>query len=240
MIGISKLYCGTIEASDPLRYGRKAKRLPSHLLQFSEDKKPVVVWNVTKACNLRCIHCYAKAEPGPAPDELTTEEGFALLEDLAKFGCPVVLFSGGEPLVRPDILDLISRAVSLGMRAVLSTNGILIDRPLAKELKKLGLSYVGISLDGIGEVHDRFRGVKGCFEKVLSAIENCQAEGLKVGLRFTMYKFNAGEIPKVFDLVEELRIPRICFYHLVYAGRGSKLVEQDLTRRNPLLGGLYN
>jgi 12,18-didecarboxysiroheme deacetylase len=229
MIGISKLYCGTVEASDPLRYGRRAKDLPSHLLQFSEDKKPVVVWNVTKACNLRCIHCYASADNRPAENELTTEEGFRLLEDLAQFGCPVVLFSGGEPLVRPDIFDLIAYAVRLGLRAVLSTNGTLIDHALAKELKKFGLSYVGISLDGIGEVHDRFRGSKGCFEKVIQAIENCKREGLKVGLRFTINKFNAEEIPKVFDFVEEMKIPRICFYHLVYAGRGTKLMEYDLS-----------
>jgi 12,18-didecarboxysiroheme deacetylase len=229
MIGISKLYCGTVEASDPLRYGRRAKDLPSHLLQFSADKKPVVVWNVTKACNLRCIHCYASADNKPAENELTTEEGFRLLEDLAQFGCPVVLFSGGEPLVRPDIFDLIAYAVRLGLRAVLSTNGTLIDHALAKELKKLGLSYVGISLDGIGEVHDRFRASKGCFEKVIQAIENCQREGLKVGLRFTINKFNAEEIPKVFDFVEEMKIPRICFYHLVYAGRGTKLMEYDLS-----------
>ena len=229
MIGISKLYCGTVEASDPLRYGRRAKDLPSHLLQFSADKKPVVVWNVTKACNLRCIHCYASADNKPAENELTTEEGFRLLEDLAQFGCPVVLFSGGEPLVRPDIFDLIAYAVQLGLRAVLSTNGTLIDHALAKELKKFGLSYVGISLDGIGEVHDRFRASKGCFEKVIQAIENCQREGLKVGLRFTINKFNAEEIPKVFDFVEEMKIPRICFYHLVYAGRGTKLMEYDLS-----------
>jgi len=229
MVGISKLYCGTVEASDPLRYGRRSKDLPSHLLQFSEDKKPVVVWNVTKACNLRCIHCYASADNRPAENELTTKEGFRLLEDLAQFGCPVVLFSGGEPLVRPDIFDLIAYAVRLGLRAVLSTNGTLIDHALAKELKNLGLSYVGISLDGIGEVHDRFRGSKGCFEKVVQAIENCQREGLKVGLRFTINKFNAEEIPKVFDFVEEMKIPRICFYHLVYAGRGTKLMEYDLS-----------
>ncbi len=229
MIGISKLYCGTVEASDPLRYGRRAKDLPSHLLQFSADKRPVVVWNVTKRCNLRCVHCYASADPSPHPDELTTEEGMALLEDLAQFGCPVVLFSGGEPLMRPDILDLIKRAVDLGMRAVLSTNGVLIDRALAKELKKLGLSYVGISMDGLREVHDRFRGVKGAFDKAMEAVEACKAEGIKVGLRFTINKLNASEIPGIFDLVEEYQIPRICFYHLVYAGRGSRLMEQDLS-----------
>ena len=229
MIGISKLYCGTVEASDPLRYGRRAKALPSHLLQFSADKRPVVVWNVTKRCNLRCVHCYASADPSPHPDELTTEEGMALLEDLARFGCPVVLFSGGEPLMRPDILDLIHKGVSLGLRAVVSTNGVLIDRPLARELKKLGLSYVGISMDGLQEVHDRFRGVKGAFDKAMEAVENCKAEGLKVGLRFTINRLNAREIPGIFDLVEEYQIPRICFYHLVYAGRGSKLRDQDLS-----------
>ncbi|OAQ21167.1 12,18-didecarboxysiroheme deacetylase [Thermosulfurimonas dismutans] len=229
MIGISKLYCGTVEASDPLRYGRRAKDLPSHLLQFSADKRPVVVWNVTKRCNLRCVHCYASADPSPHPDELTTEEGMALLEDLAQFGCPVVLFSGGEPLMRPDILDLIHKAVTLGLRAVVSTNGVLIDRALARELKKFGLSYVGISMDGLREVHDRFRGVKGAFDKAMEAVENCKAEGIKVGLRFTINKLNAQEIPGIFDLVEEYQIPRICFYHLVYAGRGSKLMEQDLS-----------
>ncbi len=218
MISISKLYCGVNAELDHLRYGKK----------FSPDKRPVVVWNVTKACNLRCIHCYAKADNSPAPDELTTKEGFKLLEDLSEFGCPVILFSGGEPLIRPDILDLIQKGVKLGLRVVISTNGVLVDEVMAKELKKLGVSYVGISLDGWKEVHDKFRGVKGSFEKVIYAVEACIRENLKVGLRFTMSKLNAKEIPKVFDLVEELKIPRICFYHLVYSGRGSKLIEHDL------------
>ncbi|PMP94845.1 MAG: 12,18-didecarboxysiroheme deacetylase, partial [Thermodesulfobacterium geofontis] len=219
MISISKLYCGAVEALDHIRYGKTSLK----------DKRPVVVWNVTKACNLKCIHCYAKADNNPAPDELTTKEGFKLLEDLAQFGSPVILFSGGEPLIRSDILDLIYKAVSSGLRTVISTNGILIDEALAKELKKLGVSYVGISLDGWKEVHDRFRGVKGAFEKVISAVSACKKEGLKVGLRFTMSKLNAKEIPKIFELVEELEIPRVCFYHLVYSGRGSKLIDQDLS-----------
>ncbi len=219
MISISKLYCGVDAELDHLRYGKK----------FTSDKKPVVVWNVTKACNLRCIHCYAKADNSPAPNELTTQEAFKLLEDLSQFGCPVILFSGGEPLIRFDILDLIKKAVELKLRVVISTNGMLIDEGLAKELKKLGVSYVGISLDGWREVHDKFRGVKGSFEKVISAIEACKRQNLKVGIRFTMSKLNAKEIPKIFNLVEELKIPRICFYHLVYSGRGSNLIEQDLS-----------
>lgn len=229
MIGISKLYCGTVEPSDPIRYGRQAKRLPSHLLQFSADKKPVVVWNITKACNLRCIHCYASSDNSPDPNELTFEECLKVLKDLFQFGVPVVLFSGGEPLVRPDILDLIREAVKLKIRTVLSTNGTLIDEKLAEELKKLGLAYVGISLDGWKEVHDKFRGKKGSFDKVIAAIEACKKAGLKVGLRFTINKLNAQEIPKIFDLVEELKIPRICFYHLVYVGRGSNLKDLALT-----------
>ena len=230
MIGISKLYCGTVEPSDALRYGRQSKELPSHLLQFSSDKKPVVVWNVTRRCNLKCVHCYAHATGEAAKDELSTGEGKIMLDDLAQFGCPVVLFSGGEPLVRKDLLELADYAVKLGMRAVISTNGTLITRSMAQTLKDVGLSYVGISLDGMREVNDRFRGVKGSFDRAMAGIEHCQQAGIKVGLRFTINRMNAAEIPAIFDLLEERNIPRVCFYHLVYAGRGSELMEEDLSR----------
>ena len=164
MIGISKLYCGTVEPSDALRYGRHSGKLPSHLLQFSSDKKPVVVWNITKRCNLKCIHCYAHAKATPADNELTTEEGKALIDDLAAFGAPVILFSGGEPLMREDLPELAEYAVSKGMRAVISTNGTLITPEVARKLKEIGLSYVGISLDGMEKTHDHFRGQKGSFQ----------------------------------------------------------------------------
>lgn len=229
MIGVSKLYCGTVEPSDALRYGRKSNKLPSHLLQFSEDKKPVVVWNVTKRCNLKCVHCYAQADLSASEGELTTAEGKKLLDDLAAFGCPVVLFSGGEPLMRPDIFELAAYAVEKGMRAVISTNGTLITPKVADELKKLGLSYVGISLDGMEKVNDAFRGVKGAFRRALEGIEACKEVGIKVGLRFTINRRNVQDVPAMFDLVEEAAIPRICFYHLVYAGRGSALMKEDLS-----------
>jgi 12,18-didecarboxysiroheme deacetylase len=229
MIGISKLYCGAVEASDPLRYGRHSSRLPSHLLQFSEDKKPVVVWNATRACNLRCIHCYAQAGARPAADELTTAEGLSLLDDLADFGAPVVLFSGGEPLLRPDLMDLIRHAVGRDLRAVLSTNGTLITADTAKELADLGLSYVGISLDGLAETNDRFRGQAGAFDRAMAGIEHSGRAGLKVGLRFTIYRHNVAAIGPIFDLLEERDIPRVCFYHLVYSGRGAGLMNEDLT-----------
>jgi 12,18-didecarboxysiroheme deacetylase len=229
MIGISKLYCGTVEPSDALRYGRHSGQLPSHLLQFSADKKPVVVWNVTRRCNLKCIHCYAQARDESFDNEMSTTEGRTLIDDLTAFGVPVVLFSGGEPLMRPDLAELAGYAVAKGMRAVISTNGTLITPEAARTLKDIGLSYVGISLDGMEPIHDRFRAVKGSFQAALAGIRNTQAAGIKVGLRFTINKFNVGEIPAVFDLLEEMDIPRVCFYHLVYAGRGSKLVKDDLS-----------
>lgn len=228
MIGISKLYCGQVEPSDALRYSRHSGKLPSHLLQFSKDKKPVVVWNMTQRCNLKCVHCYAKAVGVNGKDEISNKQAKAMIDDLAAFGAPVMLFSGGEPLVREDLVDLAQHATTKGMRAVISTNGTLITREKARELKKVNLSYVGISLDGGEEVHDKFRAVPNSFKKAVQGIENCKAEGLKVGLRFTINRRNVTEVPKLFRLVEDLDIPRICFYHLVYSGRGSELVKEDL------------
>jgi 12,18-didecarboxysiroheme deacetylase len=229
MIGISKLYCGTVEPSDALRYGRHSGKLPSHLLQFSKDKRPVVVWNVTRACNLKCVHCYAHATDDATSDELSISEGRKMIDDLADYGVPVLLFSGGEPLVRKDLPKLAAYAVEKGMRAVISTNGTLINKPTAQTLKEIGLSYVGISLDGLEPINDQFRGVSGAYQKAMEGIRNCQEAGIKVGLRFTINKRNVTEIPGIFDLLEEMEIPRICFYHLVYAGRGSDLVRDDLS-----------
>jgi radical SAM protein with 4Fe4S-binding SPASM domain len=151
-----------------------------------------------------------------------------MIDDLAKFGVPVILFSGGEPLVRPDLVELARYAVAQGMRAVISTNGTLITQKKAEELKSVGLSYVGVSLDGMEAINDQFRGKKGAFRDAMEGIRNCQNAGLKVGLRFTINRMNMREVPLIFDLLEEANIPRVCFYHLVYAGRGSNLIDQDL------------
>ena len=136
------------------------------------------------------------------PNELSHEEGLALIDQLADFGVPVLLLSGGEPLYRPDILDLASYAVGKGLRAVISTNGSLITPELAKEIKAAGVSYVGVSLDGIGEVHDRFRGVKGTFQKSLNGIQYCREAGVKTGLRFTLTRHNYHQVEDIFRLVE--------------------------------------
>ena len=179
MIGISKLYCGTVEPSDALRYGRLSSSLPSHLLQFSTDKRPVVVWNVTRRCNLKCVHCYAHAQDRNFSNELSTAQGKDLIDDLARFGAPVLLFSGGEPLVRKDLPQLAEYAVQKGMRAVISTNGTLITPEIAGRLAELELSYAGISLDGQEPFHDGFRQVKGSFRAALRGMENCRAAGLR-------------------------------------------------------------
>ncbi len=225
MIGISKLYCGTVEASDPLRYGRRSKELPSHLLQFSEDKNPVVVWNVGRRCNLRCVHCYSRSRDQDYPNELSHEDGLRLLADLSDFGAPVVLFSGGEPLLRPDVFELIRYATGRKMRAVVSTNGTLITPDIAARLKDAGLSYVGISLDGLEATNDRFRGVKGAFRLALEGVRNCLSAGVKVGLRFTMTRENFNDVGGILDLIGQEGIPRVCFYHLVYTGRATKLIH---------------
>ncbi|MEQ8212660.1 MAG: radical SAM protein, partial [Smithellaceae bacterium] len=229
MIGISKLYCGAVEPSDVLRYGRQSDKLPSHLLQFSADKKPVVVWNMTRRCNLKCIHCYSNSADIDYADELTTDEGKELITDLAAFGSPVILFSGGEPLMRRDLFELARYATEKGMRAVISTNGTLITNEVAAKLKEIGLSYVGVSLDGLEKTHDRFRGKKGAFAAALEGIRNCRRAGVKVGIRFTVNKHNLHDVPAMFDLLRKEGIERMCFYHLVYTGRGAKLRAEDLT-----------
>ena len=228
MLSLSRLLSGAIATGDPLRYGRRSADLPSHLLHFSADKKPVVVWNVTRRCNLHCMHCYAAAGDRDYPGELSTEEALSVVDDLAAFHVPVVLFSGGEPLTRPDLFTLSARARDRGMRVVLSTNGTLLTPEMAREIKEQGFSYVGISLDGLAATHDRFRGMPGAFEASLRGIRACREAGVRVGVRFTITRRNRGELAPILRLVEEEEIPRLCVYHLAYSGRGKKIAREDL------------
>lgn len=229
MIGITKLYCGAVTPGDALRYGRETAQLPANLLQFAQDKRPVTVWNTTRRCNLNCIHCYADSRDQDYAGELTSEEGHRLVEDLADFRVPVLLFSGGEPLMRPDLFELIAHAKEKGIRPVISTNGTLITEEVARRLKGAGVGYVGISLDGVGAVNDRFRGKKGAFDMALAGIRHCIAIDQKVGLRLTLTRHNIEQIDAIFDLIEHEKIPRACFYHLVYTGRGRRLTQDDVT-----------
>jgi len=223
MIGISRLYCGTGEASDALRYGRGGGS------GWGADRKPVVVWSCTRRCNLRCLHCYASGWAGAGADigdELTGDQAREMIDDLAGFAVPVLLFSGGEPLLREDLPELIAHAKGAGLRTVLSTNGTLITERLAERLAEAGLDYAGVSLDGLAEANDAFRGVKGAFDSALAGIRNCRSAAIKVGLRLTMHRGNIAEIPAIFDLVEAENIDRVCFYHLVYTGRAGQLIHQ--------------
>lgn len=215
MISISKLLCDAAAPGDKLRYGGTLR--------------PIVVWNSTQRCNLKCLHCYAQAQNTIFPGELSTEEGKAFIQDLADFGVPALLFSGGEPLLRDDILELASWASKLGIRAVFSTNGTLIKDGLAERIVEVGLAEVGISIDGLGPINDRFRGHKGAFEAALQGIRSLVALGQRVSLRLTITKHNFGEIPAIFDLVERENIDRVCFYHLTYAGRASNMKDEDLS-----------
>ena len=226
MIGVSKLLIDKTEPSDELRYGGK----DGHPGDTPASRnRPIVVYNCLQRCNLRCIHCYAQATGEEAPDILSTDEAKKMIDSTADFGCPVMLFSGGEPLLREDVFDLMRHAKARGMRTTLSTNGTLITPEVAEDLKSCNMGYVGISLDGMKEIHDKFRRHKGCWEEALAGLDNCKAAGLRTGLRITLTKHNYMEVPKLLDLIVEREINRICFYHLVYTGRGSDLINEDLT-----------
>lgn len=229
MIGCTKLLCGTATVSDAIKYDRDSAKLPPHMLQFSADSRPLVVWNVTNRCNLKCRHCYLNAEEEAYSDELSTAEAKLFIEDLAQMQVPVLLFSGGEPLVRQDIFELAAYAKTLGIRPVLSTNGTLITSEIAQKLKDAGFQYVGVSIDGAAETHDAFRGIQGAFAQTLQGVKNAQAAGLKTGMRFTVNKLNYQDLPNVIELAAREEIPRFCMYHLVYAGRGKDMVELDVT-----------
>ena len=228
MISITKLLCGTDYYGDTLRYSSDSQ---GQVHGAVRGRGPVVVWNCTRTCNLKCIHCYSNSDSRAYEGELTTEEALRFIDDLAEFKVPVILFSGGEPLLRKDLKELAAYAGSKGIRATISTNGTLLNPGAVQSLKSLGIGYIGVSLDGIGDHNDRFRGRAGAFDAALGGIRNCIDAGQRVGLRFTINRYNYEDLDAIFDLVERENIPRVCFYHLVYAGRGSKMIKEDVTRQ---------
>jgi Fe-coproporphyrin III synthase len=226
MINITKLLCGSAQYGDELRYA-KDSRLAKH--GVTGNNGPVVVWNCTRTCNLSCVHCYMESDAAKYKNELSTGEAKKLIDDLAEFKVPVILFSGGEPLLREDFFELMEYTGSRGIRMTISTNGTLIDKQTAQKIKAAGVSYVGISLDGMASKNDDFRNCEGAFDAALAGIRNCLEIGQKVGLRFTINRHNYSDLEDIFHLIEAEGIPRVCFYHLVYTGRGSKMIEEDLT-----------
>jgi len=220
MISISRLLCDVIGPGDSLRYGE--------LYTSADRQRPIVVWNCTRKCNLDCVHCYSSAGSKDPTGVLGTEQAKSFIRDLADFGVPVILFSGGEPLLREDIFDLANFAREQGIRTALSTNGTLISKDIAREINNVSFAEVGISVDGIGEINDKFRRKKGAYKAALQGIRNCIALGLRVSLRLTLTSYNYTEIASIFDLVEKEGIERVCFYHLAYVGRAGSLIGDDL------------
>ena len=226
MISVTKLLFATEYYGDSLRYTQNAHAMKNGA---AEGMGPVVVWNSTRTCNLKCRHCYMSSDAQKYANELSTEEAKRFIDDLAEFHVPVLLFSGGEPLIRPDFFELAAYAAEKGVRPTLSTNGTLITREVAQRIKDIGVGYVGISLDGLKDVNDKFRGKEGAYEAAMKGIENCVAVGQRVGLRFTINHHNIQELENIFDFIEAENINRVCFYHLVYSGRGSQMMEEDVT-----------
>ena len=185
--------------------------------------KPVVIWNLTRTCNLKCRHCYTTSADVPFPGELTHDQAMGVLDDLSGFGIPALILSGGEPLSRFDFWQLAERARTLNFRHLsLSTNGTRLTGENADRVAALGFDYVGISLDGIGAMNDWFRGVDGAFADALAGVRACKARGVKVGLRFTITEDNAAMLPAMLDLCDAEGVDKFYLSHLVYAGRGDK------------------
>lgn len=226
MISVTKLLFATEYFGDSLRYTKEAKFARNGV---REGAGPVVVWNSTRTCNLKCRHCYMSSDAKKYNDELSTEEAKRFIDDLAEFNVPVLLFSGGEPLIRPDFFELAAYAAEKGVRPTLSTNGTLITPEVAQRIKDIGVGYVGISLDGLQDVNDQFRGMDGAFAAAMQGIKNCVAVDQRVGLRFTINHHNIEELENIFDFIERENIDRVCFYHLVYSGRGTEMMAEDVT-----------
>ncbi len=200
---------------------------PTPVRERKGTPRPVVIWNITRRCNLRCRHCYAVAADFEFPGELTTPQAMDVLDDLAAFRIPALILSGGEPLARRDALDLARRAKGHGLYTALSSNGMPIVGAVADEVAAIGFDYVGISLDGTGAVNDWFRGQEGAYAGALAGVRACVKRGIRVGLRFTLTEDNRAELPKLLDLAEAEGVDKFYLSHLVYAGRGDKHRAED-------------
>ena len=192
---------------------------------------PVVIWNLVRRCNLACKHCYSISADTDFPGELTTEEVFTDMDDLKGFRVPVLILSGGEPLLRPDIYTIARRAKAMGFYVALSSNGTLIDSANIGRITEVGFDYVGVSLDGIAETHDRFRRQSGAFAASLNGIRLCREHGIKVGVRYTMTEDNAHDLLPLLGLLEAEQLDKFYFSHLNYAGRGNRNRKDDAHHR---------
>ncbi len=184
----------------------------------------LVAWELTKRCNLACKHCRARAINKPIEGELSSEEAKAILEDIASFAQPIIILTGGEPLMREDVLDLAAYGTQKGLRMVLATNGTLLTRQWVDELKKVGIKRVSVSIDGAtAKSHDDFRGVPGAFDKTMAGIECLRAGGLDFQINTTVTKSNLNEIAAIGELAVRLGAVAYHIFLLVPMGRGTAL-----------------
>jgi heme d1 biosynthesis radical SAM protein NirJ len=201
---------------------------PTPLGPVRKPPGPVVIWNLIRRCNLTCKHCYSISADIDFKGELDTGEVFAVMDDLKAFGVPVLILSGGEPLLRPDIFDISQRARDMGFYVGLSSNGTLIDSGNIDAIEAVGYDYVGISIDGRRETHDRFRRKPGAFDASMAGIRLCRERDIKVGLRFTMTEDNAAELPDMLRLMQKEDVNKFYLSHLNYAGRGNRNRDSDV------------
>jgi heme d1 biosynthesis radical SAM protein NirJ len=199
--------------------------------QVAAPTGPVVIWNLVRRCNLTCKHCYATSADHDFSGELDQSEVFEVMDDLKRFGVPVLILSGGEPLMRPDIFEISARAKDMGFYVGLSSNGTLITAENIDAIAAINYDYVGISLDGMRDVHDRFRRKQGAFDQALRGIRLCRDAGIKVGLRFTLTQDNAAELPDLLTLMDSEGIDKFYLSHLNYAGRGNRNRADDLQHK---------
>ncbi len=200
---------------------------PTPLKPVRKPPGPVVIWNLIRRCNLKCKHCYSISADVDFPGELSTEEIYTTMDDLRRFGVPVLILSGGEPLLRPDIFEISARAKSLGFYVGLSSNGALINESNIERIAAIGYNYLGVSLDGIGAVNDAFRGKEGAYDDALNGIRLAQTKGIKVGMRFTATMDNIHQLPDMLELMDKESIDKFYLSHLSYAGRGNKNRQDD-------------
>ena len=216
------------------QYMRELKS-PVPLTPPQQPSGPVVIWNLIRRCNLACRHCYSISADIDFPGELNTAEVLGVMDDLRSFGVPVLILSGGEPLLRPDIFELSQHAKALGFYVGLSSNGTLISEDNINKIAEVGYDYVGISLDGMPDTHDHFRQRPGAFEESFAGIRLCLAHGIKVGMRFSITAGNAEELPLMLDLMDREGIDKFYLSHLNYGGRGHRHrahdVEHDISRQ---------
>ena len=202
---------------------------------------PLIVWNVCRHCNMSCPHCYTAGAYRPSRADLTTEEGIRLLDELAACGVRTVIFSGGEPLLRADLLELLAHASSVGISPQLSTNGVFIDEATAEELADAGVAYVGVSIDGVRGFNDGYRGMAGGHAAACRGLHLAREAGMRTGLHMTLTRLNADQLPDLAELANELSVDRFYVSHLLYSGRGRRMAQADLSRdeARQVLGSLF-